>query len=124
MCGGGKSWVGEWLWGGAGDSPGQTSGTGLGLAGLAREGEERGRNHTLVFQRAQGKGARLPGVGRDLRSVGQDSGVQELGIHGVVPKSVLGVRSPGRILHGRGFWGRPVRFTTYSVECFHVKIDL
>ena len=100
VCGGSTSWVGVWLWGGAGDSPGQTSGTGLGLAGLAGEGEERGRNHTLVVRGAQGKGARLPGVVRDLRSVGQDSGVQELGIPGVVPKSVLGIRSPGRILHG------------------------
>ena len=53
--------------------------------------EERGRDHALVVWRAEGKGPGSRARG-DQRSggAGQDAGVQELGIHAVVPRSVLG----------------------------------
>ena len=91
-----------WLWGGAGDSPRRASGTGWGLDGeLVRK---RGRDHALVVWRAEGRGpGSQQGLGgggvRGPGGAGQDAGVQELGIHAVVPRSVLGTHWPARILH-------------------------
>ena len=45
------------------------------------------------YMRLGGGGVRGPG------GAGQDAGVQELGIHAVVPRSVLGTHWPARILH-------------------------
>lgn len=74
VFGGSRSWAREWLWGGTGDSPRQTSVTEVVTGWLSCEGGKIGRNNTFLVWREEkrGKRTRLLGCGQRSRMGGQD----------------------------------------------------